>query len=515
MRKSFLLTVLLIVFFSPALGEVFYQIDADRSSVDMNTTLELECSAGTGSCPVNRWRLAWDIPNNAEIISIRDSIAEIEDYTMEGSQVSLKTNSGSQRTTETVKIQLEIDESAEEIHKGLYKRKLDLAGFSGEKTSGIISNPDIISGWMGRRFTTSYTDNNMSFTGTGSTSLRINFGKGNKTKYYTFFGGNPDNTSLAYEVSVGMTGLKQGFERFPVALMNPDNYEDSVVGWSAGEYVGGSFRMRKNLEDDFLPVLAHETVHGLNERELKWDDSSSTWLDEGTAKYIESMVNLHLKGKERTRNLFGEDTTYTEKRNGTRYKITAPSSGDPQMLWSYYQEDRDFMKEWNPHNFPDERSFGYAYSELIIRNYVVNQNRSLRELYQKINPQREVTSNQEKWDLVSKHLDLTPCKYDSRGRFDRCLERINQHDYQIYRAENISKSENRITVTPLEIKEREKKKSPLDLIKGSKDGNNTKNGNKKTRVSKEYKKYVKILADFFKILVDTGDRLAGDLNYRN
>jgi len=120
-RKSLLLTALVTVFLAPALGEVFYQIDANKTSVEMNTTLELECNPQTSNCPVNRWRLTWDIPGNSQILSVEDSLGEVDDYTVEGGQVSIVTNSGSRRTSETVKIQTRIDKEAEEIRAKIEK----------------------------------------------------------------------------------------------------------------------------------------------------------------------------------------------------------------------------------------------------------------------------------------------------------------------------------------------------------------------------------------------------------
>ena len=506
-KRLILILGLIAIVLPSGSSEVFYDIDAGSSSVKMNATLELECQQSDDNCPVNRWSLNWDIPEDAKVISIEDSYGGIEDYTVSNNQVSISTNSGSRRTSETVRIQMQIDREAEHIHQGLYKRRINLAGFSGEKTSGTISHPDLISGWAGNGFNEGYQGSSMNFKGEGSTSVRINYGEGDETQYYEFFRGMPENPSLAYEISVGMTGLTQDFERFPVALMNPDNYEGSVVDWSAGEYVAGSFRMRDNLESQFLPVLAHETVHGLNDRELKWDETTSTWLDEGTSKYVESLVSLHLKGKDKTRNLFGDDTTYTEYRNGTRYRVTAPSSGDPQRLWDYYRQDGKFMKDWNPHDFPQHRSFGYAYSELIIRNYVVNEGGSLRELYDELDPRTEVTSNQEKWEIASEHLNLTPCRYESRERFDRCLERINNYDYEIYRANNVSKNQRDIEVSPLEIEEREETYDPGDLL----DANNT-NEVEGDGSSLNSQKIVRILADFFEALLETVKRLAGGVN---
>jgi len=467
MRKILIFLAVMAVL-APVSGEVFHEIQSDEDSAQVNTTIRMSCQDDEGQCPGNRWRLSWSLPEDAEIISIRDSLGEIEDYQKIGDQISITSNSGDRRRTETIEIAMDIQRPAEEIHKGLYKREFSLSGFRGERTSGYLQNEDIISGWTGHGFQPVFKDDNMTFRGQGSSRFRINFGEGNETEYYEFFGGNPDNTSLAYEISVGMTGLVQDFDRFPVALMRSDRYEDSVVGWSSGEYVGGSFRMRKNLGDDFLPVLAHETVHGLNDRKLKWDQTSSTWFDEGSSKYVESMVELKLDGRDRARNLFGEDVSYTERRNGTRYRITLPSKGDREALWSYYERDGDFMKYWNPGGYPDSRSFGYAYSELVIKNYVARQGGSLDELYDEIDPDRKINSSEEKWEYYSQKLDLTPCKYDERERFEDCLDEINNYEYKVYRAVSPERNVQDNGIEPIEVPNKTKEdEKVIDLGKNS------------------------------------------------
>lgn len=453
MRKLSVLAVLVFLA-APVLGQVYYEVDSGVETAEVNSTIRLSCDPGEDNCPVNSWRLTWNIPEDAKVNSIRDSLGEIRDYEVDGEKLSISTNSGDRRSSETVEISMSIDRGAEEIHKGLFKREFALPGFAGERTEGYVRDRDMISGWTGYGFRPGFTDENMTFTGTGSSRVRVNFGQGNETEYYEFFGGNPDNASIAYEISVGMTGLVQDFERFPVALMEPENYEDSVVSWSSGEYVGGSFRMRKGLGEKFMPVLAHETVHGLNERQLKWDQTSSTWFDEGTAKYVESMVNLKLKGRGRTRNLFGEDVTYQKRINGTEYRVTLPAKGEKENLWSYYQEDQDFMKNWNPMDYPERRDFGYAYSELIIKNYVAKQNGSLNELYEEIEPVNRVSSDERKWNIYSQELDLYPCKYEEKERFEECLEEINSYSYSVYRAESPKAEGVEVSLSPIEIPNR-------------------------------------------------------------
>jgi hypothetical protein len=228
-------------------------------------------------------------------------------------------------------------------------------------------------------------------------------------------------------------------------------YEDKVSEWSRGEYSGGVIRMRGGLEGDFAPVLAEETVHAFNEETLNFDNTSSTWLDEGIAGYTQAMVRKKLSGESKTRTLFGEERSYSERRDGSLYKITKPSKGDKQKLWQYYQDNMSFMKHWNPQK-SENRDFGYAYSELIIRNYV-SQNNSIRKLYNQLNPQK-IKNNEEKWRKYSEILDLKPCNYSSRKKFDSCLERINKYDYPVYYASKLpGKNTTQIKIEEVKIPE--------------------------------------------------------------
>ncbi|MFB6147981.1 MAG: hypothetical protein ABEJ66_03785, partial [Candidatus Nanohaloarchaea archaeon] len=136
---------------------------------------------------------------------------------------------------------------------------------------------------------------------------------------------------------------------------------------------------------------------------------------------------------------------------------TISSQGDREVLWNYYQEGRDFMKTWSAmESRPEIRSFGYAYSELIIRNYVARMNGSLRELYSHLSLNYKISDPQQKWRFYSQYLDMTPCKYESRDRFRECLETINEYDYPVYSAQPTRDSKP-LNITELEIPEREKK----------------------------------------------------------
>jgi hypothetical protein len=433
MRKILTLLVFAAFFAVSASAEIQYQGTMNENRVEMNTSIQLECD---DPCPVSRWSLAWNLPENAEIIEIKDSLGEIEDYQRTGRSVSFTTNS-EKRYNETVKIWMRIDEPAEEVYDGLYYRKMSIPSFSGEKTTGKIEVENLVSGKVGFGFDSSFVSEEFRFSGNGPTNIRVNFGQGMENRYYEFFGEDRDNSTEAYEISVGTTGLVQNFKRFPVAVMDNRSYNEKINRWSSGQYVSGTLSLRDDLGDDYLPVLVHETIHGLNDRFLRWDQTDSTYLDEGVAEHAEYLMKKKLYRNDRvktgTREVFGESKRYkVEEEDGT-YVYTVRSQGDRDQLWNYYQDDREFMKAWNPRETSEAREFGYAYSELLIKYYVAN-NGTVRDLYSDIAMDERIESPEQKWNALSQHMVMEPCNYDSRERFDNCLDEINDHDYPVYTA---------------------------------------------------------------------------------
>jgi len=430
MKRILILTAFVALFTVSASAEIQYQGTMDESEVVMNTSIQLECD---DPCPVSRWSLTWNLPEKARIIEIKDSLGEIEDYQRTGESVSITTNS-EERYNETVQIWMKIDEPAEEVYDGLYYRNMSIPSFSGEKTTGKIEVEDLVSGKAGFGFGSSFVNDEFRFSGEGPTNIRVNFGDGVESRYYQFFGEERENSTEAYEIAVGTTGLVQEFERFPVAVMNNRSYNEKVNRWSSGQYISGTVYLRDDLEEDYLPVLTHETAHGLNERFLRWDQTDSAYIDEGVAEHAEYLMKKKLFRKNRaktgTREIFGESKKYkVEEEDGT-YVYTLESQGDRDRLWNYYQNDGEFMKEWNPREDTDTREFGYAYSELLIKYYIVS-NGTVRDLYSNIEVDQEIESPQQKWDFLSNHMVMEPCNFDSRNRFDNCLDEINDHDYEI------------------------------------------------------------------------------------
>ncbi len=466
MRKL-ILFLLVLSLVSGVAGKIHYDISSDTQRVSINATVLLECR---DSCPVRGWELSWSKPEGAKVLSIRDSLGKIEDYQVYDSSISIETNSGPPRHNETLEIRMRIDEDAEEVHDGLYKRTLSLPGFRGQETFGEVYAEDLLSGRLNFGFESGFGNNSMQFRGDGPVNTRIKFGDGHETRYFSFFGEKVDGAEIAYEVPRGTTGLSQSFRRFPVAVMEDDTYNSKVNDWSAGEYVSGAIQIRSpgsgRIDEDFLPVLAHEVVHGLNDRKLNWDLTRSSYFNEGSSKYVEFLVKRKLYGggemDQPPAELFGDEVTYRQEKGSDTYIYTLPPKGDRDELWNYYQGDKEYMKTWSPvTSGADVRSFGYAYSELIVRNYIV-EGGSLRQLYRDLDVDREVESSQEKWGIYSRHLDMTPCKYDDRERFEDCLEEVNSYDYPVYSAKP-SPSGQELEIDRLEVPNRTRQYSGTGL----------------------------------------------------
>jgi len=437
---------------SPAAAEVQYSMDADKQKNKLNVSIELECNT---SCPVSNWRLDWSVPENAEILGIKDTEGEIETYTRDGQTLSISTNKGGPKESERLKIRMLIDEKAEEIHDGWYRRRISLPGFERERLSGSAKVDQLISGWIGYGFDSSYSPTEMRFRGEGPTNIRINFGNGTTSKYYEFFGNRPQQPDEAYRIAVGTIKKVPGFQRFPAAVIPGEKYNRTVNSWSSGEYVSGSIRIREGLGDSFMPVLTHETVHGINERELKWDGTDSAYFDEGTSEYAEFLMTKKLYREEKIdigpQNIFGGKKTYPTRDGGRGY-YTISSKGNKELLWEYYQSNSEFMKTWSPQSGGEFREFGYAYSELLVRNHIMR-NRSLDTIYDSMDSRSRIDSSEAKWEFYSKNMEMEPCNFDDRSRFDSCLENINSFDYPIYRADpNIDRRE--IQIEELKVEER-------------------------------------------------------------
>ena len=330
-KLAFLLLTIFLVF--SAAAQVTHQIEAERENARLNTTIFLTCSEeSTQSCPVNSWQLGWQIPDNAEVARITDSQGEIEDYSRSDDKLQIQTNRGPARKSEKIKIELRLDKNTDEIVDGLNTRKISLPGLPSKNTTGTVLNKDLISASITEGFVGDFSKNRVDFKGKGGLNIQLNSGEGKEEGDYTFFGGKIENSSLAYRISVGTTGLTQRYSSIPVAVMEGEKYDSKASSWSEGEYSAGVVRIRET-DDNSAHVLAEETVHAFNDEALSFDRTTSSYIDEGVAGHTQSQVRKKILGEDRIREVFGEEVTYTKIENGSLYQYKKPSNGKKEKLW--------------------------------------------------------------------------------------------------------------------------------------------------------------------------------------
>jgi len=452
--KKLLTTALILLAIPAAIGQVSYNIEADNDTANISTDILLECNRF--NCP----ELSWGKPEDYTLVNITDSSGEIESYDETPEEVTVDTGSPDSGQEKVVTLNFRSDKEANDIYDGLYQRRLSLSGFPDESMQGTVYSENLNSGDIGYGFQSSYGNNRFNFTGSRPVNIDINFGDGEKTEYYSFYGGAPEfDTGEVYEISVGTTGLIQPYERIPVAVMPSERYNRTQTKWSSGEYSSGTIRLRQADVSSLKPTLARETVHALNDEFLDWDSTSSSYMDEGTSEFVGYLFERRQvpvdQRDESVRQIFGETVKYDENPND-RYYTELPSRGDADRLWNYYQQDSEFMKTWRPGK-SQHRSFGYAYSELIVRYNLIEKNITLSEIYNYMSFDQEVSSTEEKWSMLSEELDLTPCKSDEREEFDRCLQKMNDHSrFEAYRAEP-SRNGEKLVINETEVPDYEEK----------------------------------------------------------
>jgi len=230
------------------------------------------------------------------------------DYEVIANSVDIPGTRARGRENETIKIGTKVNEEADEIYRGLYQRTLSIPSFKGIDTTGFVQNETLSLEELVLVLIILFKRGNEVQRQRTYTNVRIKFGKGNESSYFEFFGLNPENTESAYEVSIGVLGFQQKFGKFPVAVMTDSDYDRLVNEWSSGEYVGGGIKIREpgSIKDSFTPVLAHEVVHGLNDRRLNWDQTSSSYFDEGVSKYVESLMRKKMYNEGETNRKPGE-----------------------------------------------------------------------------------------------------------------------------------------------------------------------------------------------------------------
>jgi hypothetical protein len=382
-----------------------------------------------------------------------------------------------------IDLQLVVNDVIEESYNGLDLVKLRLSGFSDrrddvpdEKTQVTVETRErLLSESHSYGFDHTLDQYAATYKGDGPINIHLAVGEGSKeyNNYVLFGDGNLTEADRMYWLVPAITGIgvttpRPAMNKHPVIVLPDTEYDQVVDEWSSGQYrTGGMIFLRKSAtgKDDLPAILLHEVTHAYNEHALRWTNEGMGWFDEGTAKYVEYVVK-HEKNL-RYAEIFGDEVRWTgpcEDQAG-QCRYTLNTRGTPDQLWNYYQQDGEFMYSWTPSksSTPTERRFGYAFAELLIRNYIRQENSdtALYPVYSDLMAMERHPdeSPQDETERVLAILDagFTPCynaENRSRQAFASCLEQVNSMTPPVPDTVTINNTVRSIDIEPIERPER-------------------------------------------------------------
>lgn len=390
--------------------------------------------------PVNRFQAALLLPDNAnQVVSLRDRQGKIDDFRVTGQTLSFITNFSNPKRIEVVEINMKLEDVRDETLAPLYAMELSLPSFETGETKVRIEVPGLrlISTQATFGFQMTLSEDALQFSGQGPIWFKIFYtdrGQGKTYDHYVLFGTREiGEADRLYQIIPQVLGLHPPLQRFPVVILEDERYNQLADPWSNGTYrEGGLILLRDSLEvNDRTATLIHETVHAFNAQIMNWNTSQIAWFDEGIAEYIESLVKGKLEILKP--NLFIGEQIYS--RGGRQYVLFPKSSLD--KLYQYYRNGLDFMRDWDPRT-SREREFGYAFSELFMRDYIHrNGYRKLQQIYRQLAGVKEPVSNGDEFNRILFSIlgirELRPCYAQIKREIERCVNRINGYHLEVPR----------------------------------------------------------------------------------
>lgn len=436
-----LLVVLATTFAGQAAAVSDHRIHLDDGEATVEITFEVY-----GEDPdslYQRWTTSITVPSSAEIRSVRDSQGEVESYSRNGDQLSVESNTGPLRSKEVFTVEYSFDATVES-HGEFTVVELDLVGFRDSRDdvpdevtqARITAEDDVLSWSPAPGFRSGHGDDGLVFRGEGSASVRVVVGENDDVHdHYTVSGDqNLLEADDLYSTVPAALGFAPPVASHPVVVLSDDRYEEEVNPWSAGQHrTGGLIFLRESLveDGDYVSTLLHETTHTYNAFAFSWSRKNPAWFDEGTSQYVEFLVDRQ-RGEVRSE-LFGEErrepATCPDGSSGCVRRL--PPRGDADELWRYHRDDETRMETWTSEDHR-QRGFGYAFSELAMREYVLeNGGDALHPVYSEIGEREErVRERQQASDVVLETMeyDLRPCDEPTRQEFETCIDSVNSMD---------------------------------------------------------------------------------------
>ncbi|MDY6774688.1 MAG: hypothetical protein SV253_01130 [Halobacteria archaeon] len=435
-------------------AETAYEVDVDGSTAEVTASFDLYSDD-----PVNYWTTSFGVPEGSRIVSVEDTHGDITDYSLEGSTLRVETNKAERRTKETVTVEFTVPDVVRSHYNGVRVVSLSLSGYEDLRedvpdevtTVAVRSDERILAESHSFGFESETEPRRAVYEGEGPVNIYMTVGDGGKTyDHYRLFGdGNLTRADELYSLVPSVTGFEAETAggRHPVVSLPDDVYDEKVNRWSQGQYrTGGLILVRESVlrqGKSGAPVVLHEVTHAYNEEALRWSRPRISWFNEGTAQYVEFVATNRVGARQPE--IFGETVKWEgdcKGRDGdgnARCVYRLPPRKTPEDLWEYYRSGSDFMVDWSPDN-PRNRAFGYAFSELAVRNYArQNGEDGLRDVYSSLlGVDRQVSDSRESNQklLSIMETDLRPCYSDSRSEFGSCLDSVNEMQADISRRES-------------------------------------------------------------------------------
>ncbi|MEM5777603.1 MAG: hypothetical protein QXJ06_04120 [Candidatus Aenigmatarchaeota archaeon] len=439
---------ILLIFLPMASSTTIYSINLKDQKIFVNVTFNLSSEQ-----KYDVWRITWEIPQQYEIVSIKDEIGDIS-FTKYPTYIYFETNR-LYSNKRVINIQYFLTDAISNEYDPLKKVQLYLSGFENDDTIINIYLPGLISGDASYGFTEYFTNDFAQFVGNGAADIVLFYSfSGREYENYLLFG--PADIKVAdslFSLVTNITGIDKPYERFPVMILKDQVFEQKVQPWGTASHTrGGLILMKESIANSpyNASTLLHETTHGINSKILKWNQVNATWFEEGIASFIEFLANQHLSLEQPE--LFGQPKIIKQGNE----KIIIKSKGNRDDLWTYYKEGKDFMYYWNPSDNKN-RDFGYAFSELVIR-YSVEKNGidKIKDTYKKLSKiEKQIKNPIESTNIILSALDTNfmPCYSVDRNIFDECLNNINQQRLLVPKTNNIERINTKIVNETIDIEQ--------------------------------------------------------------
>jgi hypothetical protein len=462
-RRGALLAALLFLLPGLGAGVTTYDIALDGDTATVNATIELYPDNPDRT---TRYSTTWGLPEETTVHAVRDSSGPI-DYERTSSGVSFTTEIAAEQDKDVVEIDATVDGIVAEEHNAVALVTFQLSGFRDSKPAvpeevtqvQLRSDRDLLAGSHSVGVDAAMATRTANYSGAGPVNVQLTMSNGGKQydNLVLFGDGDLSVADNLYWVPVAVTGFHPPVNRYPVIVYSDEEYDERIDQWSAGQYRSGGliFVRESTIDSDQAPaVVLHEVMHGFNDHALNWVRGDRAWVDEGTAKYVEWLINA--KRDVPQAEIFGEQVSW---RCGDQTRCSYEPRGTPDQLWDFYERDPTFLATWSPLQSPDAetRRFGYALSELVIRDYVRrNGADALQTAYDDFRAVNQDSGEELGGTAATQQVqrilgsDLQPCASEDRSVFAACLDAVNTMDAEIPEQRAIDRDVDRVAITPVE-----------------------------------------------------------------